>query len=161
MTKLGQRTRKDIEKLVAEMPPKVVSIDLHLFGHSRELSLIRRILNACLTSLSLQAVVLNDLKLAITEACTNVIKHAYKYDSRKKFDLCIQAWEKLLVVKVCYTDKGFDPNKIPLPDFTKIQEGGFGVFIIRQVMDDVIYSVDPTTGNVTLQMVKLIGPMTG
>jgi serine/threonine-protein kinase RsbW len=148
-----------IEKLIQEPATKFVVIDVSLCGNPRQLSLIRRIVQASIAPLQVPLAYLNDIKLAVTEACTNVIKHAFKYDQTKKFDVVIKASQKLLYITITYEDIGFNPNSIPLPDFTKVQEGGFGVFIIRKVMDDVLYSVDPANGHVVLHMAKLLEPL--
>ena len=63
---------------------------------------------------------------------------------------------ELLSVELLYCDPGFDPNKIQTPDLTKMNEGGLGVFIIRNTMDYVKYTTNPETGNVSLRMVKIL-----
>jgi len=147
---------QDFEQLIRSSEPGSVLVNVELTGNPRELSLVRRILQAGAASVPVPPDLLNDVKLAVTEACTNVIKHSYKYDSQKKFTLSLQVSPKLMVVKLAYEDKEFDPDKIPPPDFSKVQEGGFGVFIIRKVMDDVVYSTH--SGSVVLRMVKILDP---
>jgi len=146
--------KQDFDKLIQDSQENAVLVNVVLSGNPRELSLVRRILHASAASVPIAADFLNDVKLAVTEACTNVIKHAYKYNPQKTFDLSLQVSQKLMMVKLTYEDKGFDPAKIPSPDFSKVQEGGFGVFIIRKVMDDVVYSTH--SGSVVLRMVKIL-----
>ena len=146
--------KQNIEELIQNSQLGSVLVRVGLSGNPRELSLVRQILHASAASILIHSDFLNDVKLAVTEACTNVMKHAYKYDPQKKFDLSVQVSPKLLVVKLTYEDNGFDPLKIPLPNFDKVQDGGFGVFIIRKVMDDVLYSTH--SGSVVLRMVKIL-----
>ncbi len=147
--------KENIDLIVKETEPGSVIINVQLSGNPRELALIRRIVHASTSAISVSVSCLNDVKLAVTEACSNVIKHAFKFDTNRKFDLKFQISKKLLMVQICYEDKAFDPDNIPVPDLEKIQEGGLGVFIIRNVMDDVLYSKDSATGKVILRMVKL------
>jgi serine/threonine-protein kinase RsbW len=131
---------------------------MQVFGSSETLSLIRRVISACVQNLNLNATLLNDIKLATTEACTNVIKHAYKFDETKCFDLLIKVNKELFFAEVLYEDPDFDPQEIPVPDLTEIKEGGLGVFIIRNIMDFVKYETDTETGKVRLKMAKDLNP---
>ncbi len=94
--------------------------------------------------------------LAVDEACTNVIKHAYGESSTKgKIYLSVNfASNKLTIVIV---DRGlhFEPGKIPEPDLEKYykekRKGGFGMFLMRKLMDEVNYdSFDDGKNRVTL-----------
>ena len=42
-----------------------------------------------------------------------------------------------MVVEVFDRGKGFDPDAVPVPDAEGLQEGGYGVFIMKQAMDRV------------------------
>ena len=131
-------------------------VSIEIAGNPRSLALVRKILTTCSLSLKLPKDVLNDIKLAVTEACTNVIKHAYQYDYEKRFGLSIELNRRIFLVKVTYVDQGFNPDSIPIPDLNDIKEGGLGVFIIRNIMDDVVYSIDSATGTVCLCMSKFL-----
>lgn len=150
--------KHDFDSLINEALPQSVVVNLQLCGNPRDLGLVRRIISASAASLTVPGAFLSDVKLAVTEACTNVIKHSFKFDKAKRFDMFLQVAKNILVIKITYTDPDFDPEAIPTPDFTKIQEGGLGVFIIRNVMDDVVYLKDSATGSVVLRMVKIIEP---
>lgn len=138
------------------MPANSTQMKMHVQGSSETLSLIRRVLAACVQHLNLSAALLNDIKLATTEACTNVIKHAYKFDDSMSFDLEIKTSEEILVVEVFYEDPEFVPENIPIPNLKEIKEGGLGVFIIRNIMDHVDYQTEGSSGRVRLQMVKIL-----
>ena len=96
---------------------------------------------------------------ATTEACTNIIRHAYKFDSLKYYDVEIKICDELLLIELLYCDPGFDPDKIPVPDLNKMNEGGLGVYIIKNIMDYVKYTTNPENGNVSLKMVKLLNSL--
>ncbi|GEM_PF-142967 len=145
-----------IRQLIEELPADATYMKMHVQGSSETLALIRRVLAACVQHLNLGAAMLNDIKLATTEACTNVIKHAYKFDDRMSFDLEITTSEEVFVVDVYYHDPEFVPASIPVPNLNEIKEGGLGVFIIRNIMDHVDYITDSDSGRVRLQMVKIL-----
>jgi serine/threonine-protein kinase RsbW len=145
-----------IRQLIDELPADATYMKMHVQGSSETLALIRRVLAASVQHLNLGAAMLNDIKLATTEACTNVIKHAYKFDERMSFDLEITTSEEVFVVDVYYLDPDFVPANIPVPDLNEIREGGLGVFIIRNIMDHVDYITESDSGRVRLQMVKIL-----
>lgn len=150
---------KEIEYLIKHMPEDAAFIGLRLNGNSDTLALVRRVIDASVNHLSMSAALLNDLKLATTEACTNVIRHAYKFDASRYYDVEFRITNDFLFVELIYNDPGFDPNKIPTPDLKKMNEGGLGVFIIKNIMDYVKYTTDPDSGNVSLKMVKLLNSL--
>lgn len=149
----------DIEYMIKHLPKNTASVNLRLNGNSDTLALVRKVIDASVNHLSMTAALLNDLKLATTEACTNVIRHAYKFDPKKQYELEFKITNDLLFIELNYNDPGFDPDKIPVPDLKKMNEGGLGVFIIKNIMDYVKYTTDPETGNVSLKMVKLLNSL--
>ncbi|HZV79441.1 MAG TPA: ATP-binding protein [Candidatus Binatus sp.] len=99
---------------------------------------------------------IEDLKLAVAEAYTNCIQHAA--DDGEVRILCGIDPDKLTVT-VTDDGKGFrgqgtDPRLADEP-----QERGLGVFLIRTLMDDVSYDVDPRRGT-RLTMTKHLRPLT-
>ena len=82
-------------------------------------------------------------KIAVDEACTNVIKHAYKGDDAHQIDLAIIFDRERFTVRI--RDKGlaFQPEQYQEPDIFKMaksrRSGGFGVHIMRRLMDRVEY----------------------
>ncbi|MBP5467944.1 MAG: ATP-binding protein [Candidatus Riflebacteria bacterium] len=150
---------KEIEYMLKHLPEDATYIKLRLNGNSDTLALVRKIIDASVNHLSLKASLLNDLKLATTEACTNIIRHAYKFDSLKYYDVEIKICDELLLIELLYCDPGFDPDKIPVPDLNKMNEGGLGVYIIKNIMDYVKYTTNPENGNVSLKMVKLLNSL--
>jgi serine/threonine-protein kinase RsbW len=89
-----------------------------------------------------------DLKLAVDEACTNVIIHGYAGMNPGSIILRLQVLPR--AVRMVITDFGhaFEPDEAPRPDVEAGLEdqemGGFGLFIIYQTMDEVAYE---TTGS--------------
>lgn len=145
-----------IAKAISEMPKTAVYAALRLRGNSNTLALIRRIVEACVCHLKLTKTAVNDIELAATEACTNIIKHAYRFDGEKFFKLELSASEEVFLIQASYADPGFVPEAIPEPNLKEIKEGGLGVYIIRNIMDHVVYQTDSSNGTVKLSMLKFL-----
>lgn len=81
--------------------------------------------------------------LAVDEACTNVIKHAYKYSPEGDINVSVRSDNNKFVIEI--TDHGiiFDPYGIPEPDIKKYYKerrvGGLGMFLMKKLMDEVNY----------------------
>ena len=75
----------------------------------------------------------NDLKLAVTEACTNSVRHAYG-ENGGTVDIVYELHDDRLVVEVSDDGAGFDPNG--LVEAGELTEGGLGIAIIRALVDE-------------------------
>lgn len=87
--------------------------------------------------------------LAVDEACTNIIKHAYKNSPEGNIFIKIKFNDPKFSISI--TDEGshFDPTRVPEPNLREYYKekrvGGLGVFLIKKLMDEVNYST--LTGN--------------
>ena len=99
------------------------------------------------------------IELAISEICTNIIKHAYAH---KKGDITGSIILLNNGVQLDFYDQGvsFDPNAIPQPnsDPHQLVEGGYGLHIVRQIMDVVSYEHHPDQGN-HWHLIKFLPPI--
>ncbi len=88
------------------------------------------------------------IELAISEICTNIIQHAYR---GRKGDItgCITLLSNGVLLDFYDTGASFDPTAVPEPksDPYHLAEGGYGLHIVRQIMDVVSYDQDPVRGN--------------
>lgn len=147
--------KQEIEQLIKRQTDVEAKVKMRMSSSSGNLALIRKVIVASVKHLNLAKETIEGLKLAVTEACTNVIRHAHKYDDSKSFDIEIRGCEKAFIIEILYNDPGFDPSKIPVRDLSEVREGGYGVFLMHSIMDYVNYITDSKTGDVRLQMVKL------
>lgn len=98
-----------------------------------------------LTDNNLEEHICNAVEICLTEALNNVIKHSYGGDNSKTIEINIKKNPKLLEMEIIDTgsprenlvinDLDFDPS-----DIENLPEGGMGLFIIKQLMDEMIYS---------------------
>lgn len=95
--------------------------------------------------------------LAVDEAFTNIVEHAYGGEGQGEIECTCQLKENKLIITMRDFGKSFDPEKIPAPNakarLAELKSGGAGLFLIRKMMDEVRFDFNPKTGNV-LTMVK-------
>ena len=94
-----------------------------------------------------------DLKLAVAEACTNCIQHAQGND---EVLVTFEISGRRITVVVEDGGKGFDGRALTPEPLGEPKVGGLGVFLIRSLMDEVDYDFDPLTGT-KLTMSKVLG----
>jgi serine/threonine-protein kinase RsbW len=94
-----------------------------------------------------------DLKLALTEACTNAVRHAYD-DGDGTVEITYELHADRLVVEVADDGEGFDlaPTQSAAGD-DELVEGGLGIAIIRALADELVISGREQGGS-TLRFVK-------
>lgn len=86
--------------------------------------------------------IINAFKLAVDEAATNIIRHAYR-DSEGL--ITIRSIVRKNSLTLCVIDQGayFDPKRVKDPDLNRYidigKKGGLGIFIIRKLMDEIDY----------------------
>lgn len=86
--------------------------------------------------------IINAFKLAIDEAGTNIIRHAYR-DWEGFITLRILVREQTVTISLIDQGHAFDPRNVKDPDLQRYvdigKKGGLGVFIIRRVIDEIDY----------------------
>ena len=100
---------------------------------------------------------LHDLKLALTEACTNSVKHAYGEDGGS-IDIVYELLSDRLAVEVGDAGAGFEPNggrRGGAGEDELLEEGGLGIEIIRALTDEVEIA-EREGGGSRLRFVKLL-----
>ena len=85
---------------------------------------------------------LADLKLALTEAASNSVRHAYSRDNIGVVEVAYELRPDRLVIEVTDQGEGFDPGEAEGPP-DGLSEGGLGIAIIRAIADEVEIGVQP------------------
>ena len=99
---------------------------------------------------------LADLKLALTEACSNSVRHAYE-DGEGHVDISFELLDDRLVVEVVDDGTGFEPTEIGGDGRDEeLSEGGLGIAIIRSIADEVEIGGGPGGRGSRLRFVKLL-----
>jgi serine/threonine-protein kinase RsbW len=98
---------------------------------------------------------LADLKLALTEACSNSVRHAYENDEGH-VDISFELRDDRLIVEVADDGSGFEPADGTKSDDEMLTEGGLGIAIIRSIADEVEIGGGPNGTGSRLRFVKLL-----
>jgi serine/threonine-protein kinase RsbW len=91
------------------------------------------------------------VELAVDEACTNIIEHAYGGEGKGEIQCTCQILED--GIKVILRDQGraFNPENVPVPKpkarLKEVKARGAGLFLIRKLMDEVQFDFSKEEGN--------------
>ena len=102
---------------------------------------------ACAHVLHQSASFAYNVQLAVDEAVVNVITHAYGDDPSGRVELSFEMLGDRLVIEIRDWGRSFEPRSLVEPDLLHPQERGYGVYLIRRLMDRVQYEVSATEGN--------------
>jgi serine/threonine-protein kinase RsbW len=80
--------------------------------------------------------ILGDMKLALTEACTNSVRHAYE-GGEGVVEIVYELHPDRLVVEVTDEGEGFEPPADGSAEAGDLSEGGLGIAIIQALADDL------------------------
>ena len=97
-----------------------------------------------------------NLNLVLEEAVVNIINYAYPKEEHESIYLSARMHEGSIVLVLTDTGKEFDPTAAPEADVTLSaddrQIGGLGIFLIRQIMNEVKY--ERIEGKIVLTLEK-------
>lgn len=97
------------------------------------------------------------VELAVDEACSNIIEHAYRGMHGGDIECTCDLGQDSLTIALRDHGRSFDASSLPSPDLTSDiahrKLGGLGVYLIRTLMDEVRFEPLGKSGNV-LTMTK-------
>ena len=96
-----------------------------------------------------------DLKLALTEACSNSIRHAYREGRAGAVEVRYELTDDKLAVEVTDDGDGFDPATMRAPS-GELDEGGLGIAIIRALVDELDIGPRPDRRGSRLRFTKYL-----
>jgi serine/threonine-protein kinase RsbW len=134
-----------------------LSLRLLLPNEERSVPVVRKVLSHALGVLGVERSCVDDIELAISEACTNVLDHAGKHDA---YAVLAGVDGDLCVVEVCDAGGGFDePPAAPEGELVDPNaEQGRGIQLMRALVDKLDFSVCEERGTVVRLEKKLIYP---
>lgn len=93
--------------------------------------------------------------MAVREAVTNAVIHGNKLDEAKFVEVKFSNTPNTFEISVHDQGSGFNPNDVPDPtkDENLLKTSGRGIFFMRNFMDEVDWSPNPT-GGTTVRMIK-------
>jgi serine/threonine-protein kinase RsbW len=120
----------------------------------------RRVVRFTMAQLGVDPGCIQDMEVALTEACTNVLRHAHGEGDEYEIEIAIDDLEVSLSVKD--TGHGFDHASLAeaheqSPDLHLdiTEEGGRGIMLMRALVDNVEFASAPEAGTI-VHMTKAI-----
>jgi serine/threonine-protein kinase RsbW len=125
-----------------------------------DVQLVSNVINRLCALGPLNDVEVFQIELAVVESVNNVIKHAYNNERGHDVEIVFTLYANRVTFDVCDVGRTMDPkyriqfDKSPLEfdptELNMLPEGGLGLAIIREVMDDVAYSSHHDKNTLTL-----------
>jgi serine/threonine-protein kinase RsbW len=131
-----------------------------LFASStKNLALLRSFIEAKANEFGFDESNINQIIMSADEACTNIIKHAHKYNDEEQIEVEIKYQKGQFKVIMKYKGQGFDPNNIHNPNmkdyFENFKIGGLGVPIMKRFMNKIEF-VHKNSDYNYLTLIKII-----
>ena len=131
------------------------TVRLTIPAKAEYITLVRLALSGLSQSRELSDETLGDLKLAVTEACSNSIRHA-NGDRDGSVEVVYELHPDRLVVEVCDDGPGFSVPEPTLVGEDGLNEGGLGIAIIRELADELELGPGDSGQGSRLRLVKFI-----
>lgn len=117
---------------------------INISASTQNLSDVRDFITSYAETCGFMADQIANIRLAVDEAVTNIIKHAYQNDTSKEINITLKISDSQFCILLTDTGKTFNFNDYELPDIKKQIEqkkrGGMGVYLIHSLMDNVSYT---------------------
>jgi anti-sigma regulatory factor (Ser/Thr protein kinase) len=115
-------------------------VRLTLPARPENVAVVRHVLGAFAEALRLEPALVEDIRLAVTEACTNVVRHAYRDAEHGTIDVVIRPTGDRLELIVSDHGSGMGPSPDPMGP-------GLGLPMIAALADDVVIEPAPGGGS--------------
>lgn len=134
----------------------VRTVRLTIPAKAEYITLVRLALSGLSQLRPLDEETLGDLKLAVTEACSNSVRHAYRDERQGSVDVVYELHPDRLVVEVSDDGHGFAVGDPRASGDQALTEGGLGIAIIRELADELELGPGESGKGSRLRFVKFI-----
>jgi serine/threonine-protein kinase RsbW len=128
------------------------SVRLPVDAHS--VPFIRAVCREALEHLRVATSVIDEIALALTEACANVVQHAGPHQG---YEVQVEIDDERCRICVADDGGGFDPGSVPTEPSSSLLEGGRGLVLMRALVDRLDFQLDPD-GRHKVTFEKVLGP---
>jgi serine/threonine-protein kinase RsbW len=128
------------------------SVRLPVDAHS--VPFVRALTREALEHLRVDGHVIDEIALALTEACANVVRHA---GPLQDYEVQVEIDDERCRICVADTGGGFDPVSVPSEVTDSLLEGGRGLLLMRALVDRLDFQLDDD-GRHRVTLEKALGP---
>jgi len=120
---------------------------LEVWGGNEIVARVRTWASSTAAALGADPQAIADFALAVSEACTNVVRYAYADQSQGRLILTARRIGERIIFRMRDFGSKFDPADVQPPKMDgEPTVGGYGIYLMRQVMDKVRYVTDHPVG---------------
>lgn len=131
-----------------------ISFSLQLPTEARSVPVVRGLCRDNLLKLEVERRCVDDIALAVTEACANVVAHAEA--DLEMYEVSVQVDPEWCHIRVTDTGRGFDVAAVPPPVQGGYDESGRGIALMRSLVDKIDFESRPETGTVAHLQKRLV-----
>lgn len=122
-----------------------VSLSLQLPRDRVSIPVARHLTRHALSEVGVIADIRDDVELAVTEACANVLDHSGSEDA---YDVIVSVESRQCEIRVVDVGRGFDYTSLGRQEPKIDDERGRGIALMEALMDKVRFSSEPEHGTV-------------
>ena len=154
-----ERKGKKLDKMANTVQKKHSEFHLKLPADCENLNIIRRFVIGIARGMGFHEDEIYQIEVAVDEASANVIEHAYidGQSKERNIDVAVKQNPDQIEITIADSGVGFKPDALKTPDMEEylkeMKPGGMGVHLIRTLMDDVNFCINPGFCN-EVKMVK-------
>ena len=137
---MGSYAQTQLRSVPPLMERTYTDVKLTLPARPENVSVIRHVLGAFAEALRLPDELIEDLRLAVTEACTNVVRHAYPVNFPGPVEISIEPSEERVSVVVADHGRGIGTS-------SDTNGPGLGLPLIAAIADEVELQPVPGGGS--------------
>jgi anti-sigma regulatory factor (Ser/Thr protein kinase) len=135
------------------------SFRLVIPSQTRYLNLVTGLAKRAATVAGLDDATSAKVSIAVDEAVTNVIVHAYGGEAEHLVDIELRFMPAAIEVHICHTGRPIRGNEVVLPDpgeYVKHpRKGGLGLLLMSRFMDEIRFS-ETTEGSECLMIKRVV-----
>jgi serine/threonine-protein kinase RsbW len=137
---------------------------LNISSRTEKLSTVREFVSDAARDFGFDDETVSKISLAVDEACTNIIKHAYEYATNKEIEITVVTNKQQFEIIITHQGKLLDPKMLKAPDMKEYlvhpRRGGLGIHLMRLLMDNVEYKIRPDQ-KCEVHLLKKLSPVVG
>jgi serine/threonine-protein kinase RsbW len=117
-----------------------IAFTVHLPVDTGSVPFIRRICRQALEHLRIEPAVIDEIALALTEACANVVQHAGEH---AEYEVEVSIDDRLCRISVVDSGDGFDPAELAARDERPPLDEGRGLLLMQALVDRLDFRHEP------------------
>ncbi|HLZ36877.1 MAG TPA: ATP-binding protein [Mycobacteriales bacterium] len=129
-----------------------IKLSLALPRDELSIPVVRHVLGQSMRTLGVRPTCMQDIQLAISEACTNVLDHA---PAGSEYEVSAGIDDTMCVIEICDRGGGFQAEAVGQAQAAPDAEQGRGIHLMRALVDQLAFTTRSAGGTV-VRLEKLL-----